>query len=253
MGVLTWLVSIALVVGTQVIAAIVYVAVRVFQSGGFPKTVQIDWLLAMLSIASAFPAHLLSLAFCWMIVTGRGQRPFWRTLGWGWHPQFKWVHAVALAFLMMGAAMLFSKILPHHETDLEKMMKLGTSVRVLTALLAVLTAPLVEEVVYRGVLYPGVAKRWGWVAGLSVTTFLFALVHVPQYWGSWAAITTILLLSFALTMLRVATGSVLPSVATHLVYNGVQAVALLFGLDDSLKKQTTETAWALWTQWLGGG
>jgi hypothetical protein len=97
---------------------------------------------------------------------------------------------------MMGAAMLFAKILPHHETDLERMLKLGASVRVLTALLAVLTAPLVEEVVYRGVLYPGVAKRWGLVAGVGVTTLLFGLVHVPQYWGSWAAIATIVLLSF---------------------------------------------------------
>jgi membrane protease YdiL (CAAX protease family) len=147
--------------------------------------------------------------------------------------------------------MLFAKILPHHETDLERMLKLGASVRVLTALLAVLTAPLVEEVVYRGVLYPGIAKRWGLAAGVSVTTLLFVLVHVPQYWGSWAAIATIVLLSFVLTMLRAVTGSILPSVATHLVYNGVQSVALLFGLDDSLKKQTTETAWAIWTQWLG--
>src|SRR5262245_32501193 len=63
MGVLTWLISIALMVGTQIIAAIVYIAVRVFQSGGVPKGVQIDWLLAMLSVASAFPAHLLTLAF----------------------------------------------------------------------------------------------------------------------------------------------------------------------------------------------
>jgi uncharacterized protein len=253
MGLLSWIISVALIVGTQIIAAIVYVAIQVFRTGGMPKEVKIDWLLAMLSIASAFPAHLLTLAFCWLIVTGRGQRPFWRMLGWNWHPQFKWVHAVALAFLMLGAAMLFSKILPHHETDLERILKLGASVRVLTALLAVLTAPLVEEVVYRGVLYPGIAKRWGWVAGLIVTTVLFALVHVPQYWGSWAAIATILLLSFVLTLLRATTGSILPSVATHLVYNGIQSVLLLFGLDDSLKKQTTETAWALWTQLLGGG
>jgi membrane protease YdiL (CAAX protease family) len=163
------------------------------------------------------------------------------------------VHAVALAFLMLGVAVLCSKILPHRETDLERILKLGTSVRALTALLAVLTAPLVEEVVYRGVLYPGIARRAGWVTGVVVTTLLFALVHVPQYWGSWAAISTIVMLSFLLTMLRAATGSVLPSFATHLVYNGIQAITLLFGLDDSLKKQTTETAWALWTQWLGCG
>jgi len=250
MGLLTWASSVALIVGTQIIAAIIYIFIKISQTGAMPKEFKIDLLLALLSIASAFPAHLMTLAFCWLIVTARGQRPFWRTLGWNWHPQFKWVHAVALAFLMLGAAALFSKILPHQETDLERMLKLGTSVRVLTALLAVLTAPLVEEVVYRGVLYPGVARRWGWLAGLSITTFLFALVHVPQYWGSWAAISTIVLLSFVLTLLRAATGSILPCVAVHLVFNGVQSVLLLLGIDDSLKQQTSEAALVLWTQWL---
>lgn len=247
-GLMTWGVSVALLFGTQIIAIIIYFALQVSRTGSMPKTVEIDWLLAMLSIGATIPAHLLTLAFCWLVVTGRGQRPFWQSMGWGWRPQFKWIHAVALAGLMMGVAILFSKILPHQETDLEKILKLGTSVRVLTALLAVLSAPLVEEVVYRGVLYPGLERNWGATAGVAGATFLFALVHVPQYWGSWAAISTIVLLSFVLTVLRAATGSILPGVATHFFYNGVQSISLLLGLDKSVKEKTTETAQLIWTQ-----
>lgn len=247
-GLLTWGVSVALLLGTQIIATIIYFAIQISRTGSMPKTVQIDWLLAMLSIGAAIPAHILTLAFCWFVVTRRGQRPFWQSMGWGWHPQFKWVHATALAVLMMGVAILFSKILPHQETDLEKILKLGTSVRVLTALLAVLSAPLVEEVVYRGVLYPGLERSWGAAAGVAGATFLFALVHVPQYWGSWAAISTIVLLSLVLTVLRAATGSILPGVATHFFYNGVQSISLLLGLDDSVKEKTTQTAQIVWTQ-----
>jgi membrane protease YdiL (CAAX protease family) len=314
-GLLTWGVSVALLFGTQIIAIIIYFAIQISRTGSMPKTVQIDWLLAMLSIGAAIPAHLLTLAFCWFVVTRRGQQPFWQSMGWGWHPQFKWIHAVALAGLMMGVAILFSKILPHQETDLEKILKLGTSVRVLTALLAVLSAPLVEEIVYRGVLFVGVKngtirqvsilfgggigfivaglylrpfeaiglKKFligcligGVVAiavwyiselaavkafipsigkdgtmllfGITDVSLLFALVHVPQYWGSWAAISTIVLLSLVLTVLRAATGSILPGVATHFFYNGVQSISLLLGFDESVKEKATQTAQIVWTQ-----
>lgn len=247
-GLLTWGVSVALLFGTQLIAVFIYFGVQMSRTGSMPKTLEIDWLLAILSIAAAIPAHFLTLVFCWFVVTGRGERPFWQSMGWGWHPQFKWIHAAALAGLMMGVAILFSKILPHQETDLEKILKLGTSVRVLTAFLAVLSAPLVEEVVYRGVLYAGLERNWGATAGVVGATLLFALVHVPQYWGSWAAISTILLLSLVLTVLRAATGSILPGVATHFFYNGVQSVSLLLGLDEAGKGKTTETAQLVWTQ-----
>ena len=247
-GLLTWGASVAFLLGAQFIAIFIYVGVQMSRTGSLPKGVQIDWLLAILSIAATIPAHLLTLAFCWFVVTRRGQRPFWQSMGWGWRPQFKWIHAAALAALMMGVAILFAKILPHQETDLEKILKLGTSVRVLTALLAVLSAPLVEEVVYRGVLYPGLARNWGMGAGVAGATLLFALVHVPQYWNSWAALATILLLSFVLTVLRAATGSILPGIATHFFFNGVQAVSLLLGLDESVKEKTTQTAQFVWVQ-----
>jgi len=242
LGLLTWIASVGFLVVTQLIALVVYVV----KTGVLPTPGDIDWLLAMLTVGSAFPAHVLTLLFCWMVVTGVGKQPFWQSLGWGWHPQFKWVHATALAILMMGVAALCAKFLPHQTTDLEKLLKLGQSVRILTAVLAVFSAPLVEEIVYRGVLYPSFARKWGAAVGVSVSTLLFALVHVPQYWGSWAAITTIVLLSLVLTLLRAWTGSVLPGIATHLVYNSIQAAALLLGLDDALQEKVTETAVAVW-------
>jgi hypothetical protein len=61
-----------------------------------------------------------------------------------------------------------------------------------------------------------------------VVTFLFALVHVYQYMESYAALTAIVTLSLALTLLRALTGKLAPCVITHLVYNGLQAVGLLF-------------------------
>lgn len=247
-GILAWLSSVFLLLGFQIVAVIIYLLVRMKQTGAIPSLVAIDWLMAILTISLTFPAHLLTLGVCWWIITARGRRPFREAIGWGWHTQFKWVHAVGLALLMMGVAFLCEKFLPHRETDMEKLLRLGASVRYLVAILAVFTAPVVEELVYRGVLYAGIETRFGRVASVMVVTLLFALVHVPQYWGSVAAITAILSLSLVLTLLRAATGRILPCIATHLVYNGVQAVALLIGPESLPTAQPVKTALTLLTK-----
>ncbi|MBK6799369.1 MAG: CPBP family intramembrane metalloprotease [Acidobacteria bacterium] len=53
-------------------------------------------------------------------------------------------------------------------------------VRYLIAFPAVVTAPMVDEVVYRGILYTGIEKACGKHAGIGFVTLLFALVHVPS-------------------------------------------------------------------------
>jgi membrane protease YdiL (CAAX protease family) len=189
----------------------------------------------------------------WMVVTKIGRRPFWRTLGWGWIPQFKFVHAIGLAFLMIGVAILAERALPHQETDLEKFLKMGMSVRIMVAALAVATAPLIEEIVYRGVIFSSVEGLMGKAAAVIIVTLLFALVHVPQYWGSVASLAAILSLSFVLTLLRAWTGKLLPCVATHLVYNAIQAVFLLLAPDQALNNQPNQAALTFIWRLLGLG
>lgn len=207
---------------------------------------------AIFTLAITLVLQLTALGASWLVVTRIGKRPFWQTLGWRWHPQFRWVHAVGLAVLMYGVAIAISKLLPHRETDMEKILKMGVFIRLMVALLAVLVAPLVEEVVYRGVVYSAVERLGGKAAGVAVVTFIFALVHVPQYWGSVAAITAIVTLSLVLTLLRAWTGSLLPCVVMHLIYNGVQAVLLIVAPDSTLDAPTEKTAMAILAYLLGG-
>jgi len=227
--------SVALTVGLPLIFGLAYLIVKVIQTRQPPteETLTQDIGFALISIGSTFPAHLLTLMICWLVVTSGGKRSFLETISWGRPSRLEWLYAIALAGLMIGAAIVFERLLPHRETSLEKLLKLSRSVRVMVAALAVLTAPLVEEVVYRGVLYSGIERDWGKGAAVVVVTLLFALVHAPQYWESYAALTSILTLSLALTLLRALTGKLAPCVIAHLVYNGVQAVALLIGPDNS--------------------
>ncbi len=181
----------------------------------------------ILTLAIILIMQVAGFAAAWLVVTRVGRRPFWRSLGWEWTAWFRPVHAVGLAFLMFGVAILLERALPHRETELEKFLKIGMDIRVMVAALAVVTAPLIEEIVYRGLIYSSVEGLMGKGAAVAFVTMLFALVHAPQYWGSAAALASILSLSLVLTLLRARTGNLLPCFATHLVYNAIQVGILL--------------------------
>lgn len=215
-------------------------------SQGQMPEIQMNPAIAIVSLGLTMIFQLAGLAAAWMYITRFGKRPFWQTLGWGWHPKFKLQHAIGLAVLMLGVAVVCEKLLPHQETDLEKILKLGLPVRLLMASLAVLTAPLIEEVIYRGVIFSTLEKLWGSVAAIVLVTALFASVHVPQYWASPAAITAILSLSLVLTLLRAWTGKILPCFVTHLVYNGIQAALLLLASGETVEKKAQPAISLLW-------
>ncbi|HEX6732045.1 MAG TPA: CPBP family intramembrane glutamic endopeptidase, partial [Pyrinomonadaceae bacterium] len=87
--------------------------------------------------------------------------------------------------------------------------------------------PIVEEVVYRGMLYPALARVIGAVGGIVVVSLLFAGVHFYQYRNNLAVVAVITILSASLTTVRAYTHRLLPSFVIHLVFNGIQAILIL--------------------------
>ena len=225
-AVFVWLSSVGVLFVLQLLGTIGFIGLNWYQTGQRPSFT-IDTPLALVTLAATLVAHIITLGLAWWVVTSFGRRPFFETLGWKWHPQFKSVHAVALALMMLALAVLFERVLPHAKTDFQRLLELSLSVRIFIVILAVGTAPIVEEVVYRGLLYGSIEKATSWKLAAAIVTVLFAVVHVPQYWGSPAAIAAILSLSLTLTLLRAFTGQLLPCVATHLIFNGIQAIVLL--------------------------
>jgi uncharacterized protein len=85
-------------------------------------------------------------------------------------------------------------------------------------------APLVEELVFRGLLYGWVAGRWGTVAAWIVSSLAFAAAHAEP-----AHIILVLPLALWFGWLRRRTDSLLPSLVAHMVNNGFAvAAAALF-------------------------
>ena len=81
--------------------------------------------------------------------------------------------------------------------------------------------PFLEEVVYRGALFRPLRKTASVWSVLVVTSVLFGLAHVE-----WQRVVPIALLGMALCLLRISSGSLVPSALMHGTFNGVSFWAM---------------------------
>lgn len=161
----------------------------------------------------------------------RGQ-PFWRTLGWrkilpksngkSWHPAIFFFTGCALSLLVFA---ITSVIKTPENTPIEEVFKFRLTA-VLFVATAVLVAPLVEETIFRGYLYPMFARWFGVVPSIVVTGFLFGLMHGPQLGGAKSLIAVMTLVGIVFTAVRARTASVFASFLMHLGYNSLISVTL---------------------------
>jgi hypothetical protein len=95
-------------------------------------------------------------------------------------------------------------------------------------------APLLEELFFRGFLYPVLARRLGMVLAILFTASVFGLIHAPQLGRAWAPVLVVFLVGVALTITRALTKSVAASLLIHVAYNGTLS-ALLFAASDGFR------------------
>jgi hypothetical protein len=231
MAILTWFASVALLIFVPVIVALPYF-IYVWRTRGLPNAEALanDKTFLFISIVGIVPTHLLTLAVIWLVVTQGRKRPFWKTIGFEWPESvgpFAGTAAcllISIALLMVGAFVTW--IWGGGKTQLDLLVESSIPARLATAFVAVFTAPLVEELIYRGVLYSAIERTLGTAVAVIAVSALFAGVHVFQYVNNLAVITVITLLSITLTLVRAYSGKVLPSFVIHLIFNGVQSVII---------------------------
>ena len=171
-------------------------------------------------------AHLLTIAVAWIAVTRLNTYPFRKMLGWE-KGGFKWWHYCIILLGFFVVATVVTAIVPEQENDLIRILKSSRTAVYIVAFFATFTAPLVEEVVYRGLLYSAFQRAFGVPAAFVLATVLFSVVHVPQYWPSYSTIFLLTLLSVTLTAIRVKTNNLLPCIILHTLFNGLQSVLLI--------------------------
>ena len=227
-----WTVSFLLLVIIPLFALLPYIIYKVATAGPAlftPEALASDKWVIFYSVVGILPAHLITLAFAWFMISENGRRPFWEAVGWGWpgHPRRVTLISVAIALGLYGVAFGVTTVYGGNKTDLDRMIESSMYTRVATALVAFATAPLIEELIYRGVLYPAVEKVTGMAFAIVLVSLLFAGVHVWQYQDNIVVILVITALSFTLTAARALTGKLIPAFIIHLVFNGIQSVLIV--------------------------
>jgi len=124
---------------------------------------------------------------------------------------------LGLAFPLREVAVLAADLAPAiapdpaHALELARRLRIDGLVDALVIPLCLVAIPaLAEELLFRGLIQPGLGEKLGDRPALALTALLFGLVHLSPI-----AIVYATLAGLALGWLRLRTGSVLPSIALH--------------------------------------
>lgn len=95
------------------------------------------------------------------------------------------------------------------------------------ALVVVVTTvgPLVEETLFRGVLFSALWQKWGGGWAVLLSSLVFALIHLPGLQFQWFGVPDLLLLALILAGLRLRSRSIWPPMLAHGINNALAVVA----------------------------
>ncbi len=136
------------------------------------------------------------------------------------------VMVLPLAWMMSygtGEVMRWLSVEPETQVVVETLQSLGGGgVYLLIGLIAVTTAPLAEEVLFRGILYAFLRRRVGMGWGMWVSAGVFGLIHMNAM-----TFPSLVLLGVLLVWLYELTGSLVAPVVAHAVFNLANLFLLL--------------------------
>jgi len=174
----------------------------------------------ILLLLSQFLIYLAVAACMILLVEGKYHVAFWLAIRWNW-PRSEWTPLGLGVLLFLGLALLQNFLPMPKDTPFEHLFDRPRDAYLLS-IIAVSLGPLMEELFFRGFLYPVLARRMGVVWGILLTALPFGLIHLPQYNYAWGAALVIFLVGVVCGAVRAATRSVGASFLVHVGYNGTQ-------------------------------
>lgn len=149
----------------------------------------------------------------------------WHAVRWNW-PGKKWATLVAIGVVTLFALQALERLLPlPKKSPFDQFFDRPLDAYAF-AFLAIAFAPFMEELFFRGFLYPVLARRLGIFVGILLTAFTFALIHAPEY-KAWGPVLIIFLVGVVLTGVRAKMKSVGASFIVHSIYNGIPIIAAI--------------------------
>jgi membrane protease YdiL (CAAX protease family) len=146
---------------------------------------------------------------------------FWPSVGWS-----------ALTYVLVAVvAGLASLALGVEERDQDNILEdlgiaTGSAWVYVAAFIVCVMAPLCEELLFRGFVFPALKPKLGLIAAAVISGAIFGGIHVTNYIGeptrlAVASIITLVTLGTLFALLFWKTGSLLPCIALHAINNSV--------------------------------
>lgn len=169
---------------------------------------------------------LTALGFLYFTVTLKYGLDFRDALAWRSF-QAPVLNFVSLGILLALCVGLLSLGIPQpDENPFEEMLKAKSGI-VMLAVFAVVLAPPLEELLFRGFLYAPVRRVLGAAGAVALTGALFASAHLMMFNGHWPILAPYLVVGVTLGLVRWKTGSTLASTIVHAAYNATLFAGLL--------------------------
>lgn len=172
------------------------------------------------AIAAQFLLYALALAILYFLVGVRYQRPFWPSLRWTLRFRGALTCVVAGPALAMLLAVFGGLLHTPPDNAVQKLITDRLSL-LLVMVFAVVIGPIFEELVFRGFLFPLLARSFGAALGILFTAIPFALLHVSTYGWTWQALLIVGIAGLVFGYARYRTGSTIASTLIHMGYNGL--------------------------------
>jgi uncharacterized protein len=186
--------------------------------------------IPLVAVAGQALAYLLILAYMYVLVTReRGRPDFLAAIHWNF-PSNVAIYVFAGFALSLGLQGVAHLLPIPKELPIDTFFRTPAEAWAL-GILSITLAPLMEELFFRGFLYPVLARGIGVTFAIFLTAVGFALLHGAQLGFSWGPVLVIFLVGLVLTIVRARKNSVAASVLIHMAYNGTITVAMFAATD----------------------
>lgn len=203
--------------------------------------VDFEWPVAVYVALLAVVGYGPSIAWWWFASErwGSGDRfrdvgatPRWSDLAWG---PLVWLATIVVQVFVGAIVLAFDVPLSNNTDDIGRL-SADRTYTVAIVIAAVVAAPLVEELVFRGLVMRSLLSKLPAVIAVGLQGILFGVAHVDPVRGTGNIGLAIILsgvgisLGSAAYLLR----RIGPTVVAHAIFNGVVMILLLSGIRDRL-------------------
>lgn len=138
------------------------------------------------------------------------------------------LYAVLIGIVVAVGGGFLTRLLAHghpvHQNVTVMGLHVTLSVRIALSVLVVCVAPLVEELIFRGVLLSGLMRSMPTGRAVVISAVVFGCMHFPDFGFAWYPIPTLVILGLLLAWIRLKARSLWPSVTMHATNNLIAVI-----------------------------